>query len=330
MHELRRSGGSVRRHGAPAERDTTIAVVSRAPIEKIERRKHKMGWTFPWYSSYGSRFNFDYGVSFDETVDDPNGDAALPASSSSLPRVAVRRELGTVRALARMQGPAAALDPRPACRHLRDRRRHRPPSAVSGRSEDPACPRKQEPVLAGFELTPTAPLGEMMLIAGLGLDGNGWWRSIPGFAKRFRVITFDYRGVGVLALHHCSVPPTSWPTTSLPCSTRQGSNTFSCTGSPSEEWLQRLALRHFNRVTALALRAAHAGGTRACRQGWQRLRGSGWGGSSRPWPLPGRPSLTSTGSAGATVKSPDSVRPTRRVTIRGLRYCLALSSSAGA
>ncbi len=30
-----------------------------------------MGWTFPWYSSFGSRFNFDYGVSFDATVEDP-------------------------------------------------------------------------------------------------------------------------------------------------------------------------------------------------------------------------------------------------------------------
>ena len=53
------------------ERDTTIAVVSRAPIDKIERWKHKMGWDFPWYSSYGSRFNFDYGVSFDDSVGDP-------------------------------------------------------------------------------------------------------------------------------------------------------------------------------------------------------------------------------------------------------------------
>jgi predicted dithiol-disulfide oxidoreductase (DUF899 family) len=52
------------------ERDTTIAVVSRAPIEKIERWKHKMGWDFPWYSSYGSRFNYDYGVSFDDSVGD--------------------------------------------------------------------------------------------------------------------------------------------------------------------------------------------------------------------------------------------------------------------
>lgn len=67
--------GRVDQYGNTAhlhERDTTIAVVSRAPIEKIERWKHKMGWTFPWYSSYGSRFNFDFGVSFDDTLDDPH------------------------------------------------------------------------------------------------------------------------------------------------------------------------------------------------------------------------------------------------------------------
>jgi predicted dithiol-disulfide oxidoreductase (DUF899 family) len=67
--------GRVDQYGNTAhlhERDTTIAVVSRAPIEKIERWKGKMKWTFPWYSSHGSRFNFDYGVSFDETVADPH------------------------------------------------------------------------------------------------------------------------------------------------------------------------------------------------------------------------------------------------------------------
>jgi predicted dithiol-disulfide oxidoreductase (DUF899 family) len=66
--------GRVDQYGNTAhllERDTTIAVVSRAPIEKIERWKHKMGWTFPWYSSFGSRFNFDYRVSFDDTVEAP-------------------------------------------------------------------------------------------------------------------------------------------------------------------------------------------------------------------------------------------------------------------
>jgi predicted dithiol-disulfide oxidoreductase (DUF899 family) len=49
-------------------RDTTLAYVSRAPIEKIERYKHKRGWTFPWYSSFGSDFNYDFRVTLDESV----------------------------------------------------------------------------------------------------------------------------------------------------------------------------------------------------------------------------------------------------------------------
>jgi predicted dithiol-disulfide oxidoreductase (DUF899 family) len=42
--------------------------VSRAPLEKIERYKAKRGWTFPWYSSFGSRFNYDYHVTLDASV----------------------------------------------------------------------------------------------------------------------------------------------------------------------------------------------------------------------------------------------------------------------
>ena len=49
-------------------RDTTLAVVSRAPIDKIEAYKTKRGWTFPWYSSYGSDFNYDFHVTLDESV----------------------------------------------------------------------------------------------------------------------------------------------------------------------------------------------------------------------------------------------------------------------
>jgi predicted dithiol-disulfide oxidoreductase (DUF899 family) len=45
-------------------RDITIAAVSRAPYTKITPYRERMGWTFPWYSSAGSDFNFDYGVSF--------------------------------------------------------------------------------------------------------------------------------------------------------------------------------------------------------------------------------------------------------------------------
>ena len=49
-------------------RETSIAVVSRAPLTKIERYKAKRGWTFPWYSSFGSSFNYDFHVTIDNTV----------------------------------------------------------------------------------------------------------------------------------------------------------------------------------------------------------------------------------------------------------------------
>ncbi|MGC2504981.1 MAG: thioredoxin family protein [Silvibacterium sp.] len=47
-----------------ANRDTTLAVVSRAPLAEIEAFRQRMGWKFPWVSSFGSDFNFDYHVSF--------------------------------------------------------------------------------------------------------------------------------------------------------------------------------------------------------------------------------------------------------------------------
>jgi predicted dithiol-disulfide oxidoreductase (DUF899 family) len=51
-----------------ASRNTSFAVVSRAPIEKILAFKKRMGWTFPWYSSLGSDFNYDFHVTQDEAV----------------------------------------------------------------------------------------------------------------------------------------------------------------------------------------------------------------------------------------------------------------------
>jgi predicted dithiol-disulfide oxidoreductase (DUF899 family) len=50
------------------ERETTMAVVSRAPLPKIERFKASKGWSFPWYSSCGSDFNYDFHVTLDEAV----------------------------------------------------------------------------------------------------------------------------------------------------------------------------------------------------------------------------------------------------------------------
>ena len=49
-------------------RDTSFVYVSRAPIAKIEDYKARRGWTFPWYSSHGSDFNYDFNVTLDESV----------------------------------------------------------------------------------------------------------------------------------------------------------------------------------------------------------------------------------------------------------------------
>jgi predicted dithiol-disulfide oxidoreductase (DUF899 family) len=46
--------------------DVTLVAVSRAPLAKVEAYKRRMGWKFPWVSSFGSDFNYDYGVSFSE------------------------------------------------------------------------------------------------------------------------------------------------------------------------------------------------------------------------------------------------------------------------
>jgi predicted dithiol-disulfide oxidoreductase (DUF899 family) len=45
-------------------RDVTVVVVSRAPLAEIQAFRQRMGWHFKWVSSYGSDFNYDYGVSF--------------------------------------------------------------------------------------------------------------------------------------------------------------------------------------------------------------------------------------------------------------------------
>jgi predicted dithiol-disulfide oxidoreductase (DUF899 family) len=47
-----------------ANRDVTLAVISHAPYGEIATFKQRMGWHFPWYSSFGGDFNYDYHVSF--------------------------------------------------------------------------------------------------------------------------------------------------------------------------------------------------------------------------------------------------------------------------
>jgi predicted dithiol-disulfide oxidoreductase (DUF899 family) len=49
-----------------ANHDVMLWAVSRAPLEKLQAYKRRMGWTFPWASSFGGDFNSDFSVSFTE------------------------------------------------------------------------------------------------------------------------------------------------------------------------------------------------------------------------------------------------------------------------
>jgi predicted dithiol-disulfide oxidoreductase (DUF899 family) len=50
------------------DRDTTFVLVSRAPMEKLDGYKAQKGWNVPWFSSFGSDFNYDFHVTLDEKV----------------------------------------------------------------------------------------------------------------------------------------------------------------------------------------------------------------------------------------------------------------------
>ena len=49
-----------------ANHDVMLWAVSRAPLEKLEAYKQRMGWSFPWASSFGSDFNYDFDVALSE------------------------------------------------------------------------------------------------------------------------------------------------------------------------------------------------------------------------------------------------------------------------
>jgi len=70
-------------------RDVSFAAVSRAPIEKLEAYRRRMGWDFHWVSSGETDFNFDYGVSFTPEQQDEQ----LYNYGSLTPRIADREGL---------------------------------------------------------------------------------------------------------------------------------------------------------------------------------------------------------------------------------------------
>jgi predicted dithiol-disulfide oxidoreductase (DUF899 family) len=51
-----------------SKRDTTFVLVSRAPLAKLDAYKSQKGWSVPWFSSFGSDFNYDFHVTHDESV----------------------------------------------------------------------------------------------------------------------------------------------------------------------------------------------------------------------------------------------------------------------
>jgi predicted dithiol-disulfide oxidoreductase (DUF899 family) len=84
-----------------AQRDVTFTAVSRAPLAEIEAFETRMGWRFPWVSSFGSDFNFDYHVSFKEDEVGKDGDynyEQREIDSDELPGASVffKDESGTV------------------------------------------------------------------------------------------------------------------------------------------------------------------------------------------------------------------------------------------
>ncbi len=67
-----------------AQRDITLAAISRATLPEIEAFKKRMGWKFPWLSSFGNDFNYDYKVSF-KKADIESGKAIYNYETSSFP-----------------------------------------------------------------------------------------------------------------------------------------------------------------------------------------------------------------------------------------------------
>ena len=75
-----------------ANHDVMFSAVSRAPLTKLQTYQRRMGWTFPWASSFGSDFNFDFSVAFTEQQQREGG---IDYNYQREPAVEVRRAEGS-------------------------------------------------------------------------------------------------------------------------------------------------------------------------------------------------------------------------------------------
>ncbi len=87
-----------------ANHDVTLAAVSRAPIAKLQAYKRRMGWSFPWASSFGTDFNYDFQAAYTKEQQRsgvavynfrPEGFAPAPEESTEGPVVEMAATVGT-------------------------------------------------------------------------------------------------------------------------------------------------------------------------------------------------------------------------------------------
>jgi predicted dithiol-disulfide oxidoreductase (DUF899 family) len=88
-----------------ANDNVTLSAVSRAPLAKLQAYKRRMGWTFPWASSFGGDFNFDFSVGFTEEQQRQGGIEYNYRREAALP---LRRSEGAVAEMAASTGTDAA------------------------------------------------------------------------------------------------------------------------------------------------------------------------------------------------------------------------------
>lgn len=88
-------------HGTLAHlqhRNTRFVLTSRAPIERLETYRARMGWDVPWYSTLGSSFNYDMGVSFTpeqiESGEPLYNHGTMPAFGEESPGLSAFRRVG--------------------------------------------------------------------------------------------------------------------------------------------------------------------------------------------------------------------------------------------
>jgi predicted dithiol-disulfide oxidoreductase (DUF899 family) len=79
--------------------DVSLYAVSRAPLAKLQAYKKRMGWIFPWASSFGGEFNFDFSVAFTELEQRSGGIEYNYRREGAMPEAVMKRTLKEWKAL---------------------------------------------------------------------------------------------------------------------------------------------------------------------------------------------------------------------------------------